>query len=273
MKNSLLFLMCLFTFVINAQTHISKTVTVDSPGWKRVAKLDGGAGRGYNKITLMTKGGATTPRVATISWFKGWSNYGGLNLTSISDNGHWYDARITYDSTSSYLEVNFTINIPLLDVYLDSSAWTGGTLFEGTLPNGEGSVLLTAKFGRLNFGENDLLMDYKGNLGLGVSAPNAQVVVGNNFGATISGSSGGNAVFGTNLAIQNGGTDHNKLFTPYSHTNSYGYAGVKASWGHLYFYANRENTSSGQTITPATRMIINNEGNVGIGTTNPKDTN
>ncbi|WP_159092244.1 hypothetical protein [Aquimarina sp. Aq107] len=108
-----------------------------------------------------------------------------------------------------------------------------------------------------------------GNVGVGTNSPNTQLVVGSNFGATISGSGGGNAVFGTNLAIQNGGTNHNKLFTPYSHTSSYGYAGIKASWGHLYFYANRENTTSGQTITPATRMIINNEGNVGIGTSNP----
>ncbi|WP_299189855.1 tail fiber protein [uncultured Aquimarina sp.] len=269
MKKIILLILCITSLGLNAQNEINKTVSVDGPGWKKVARLDGAYGRGYNEVTLLTTGGSSTPRVAKISWFKGWSAYGGLNLSSVSDNGYWSDARITYDSTKAYLEINFTSAIPVLKVYLDQSAWIGGDILEGILPDGSGTVLLTAKFGRLNYGENDLFLSYNGNLGLGTSSPNAQLVVGNNFGATISGNSGGNAVFGTNLAIQNGGINHNKLFTPYSHSNSYGYSGFKAAWGEISFYANRVNTVGNEIISPEVRMLINKHGNIGIGTTTP----
>ncbi|WP_299181208.1 tail fiber protein [uncultured Aquimarina sp.] len=108
-----------------------------------------------------------------------------------------------------------------------------------------------------------------GNVGIGTTNPNVQLVVGNNFGATISGSGGGHAVFGTNLAVQNGGGNHNKLYTPYSHTNNYGYAGIHTSWGKINFYTQKSNTTSNQIVTPVSRMIINENGNIGIGTTSP----
>ncbi len=160
-----------------AQTEINKTVVVDAAGWKKVARLDGGYGRGYNEIVLATKGGATTPRVAKISWFKGWSSYGGLNLVSISDNGWWADARITSDGVKAHLEVNFTIAIPSLSVYLNQAAWIGGDILDGTLPNGGDTTIVSAKFGRVNFGENDFFLGYDGKLGIGTAAPDSKLTV------------------------------------------------------------------------------------------------
>ncbi|SHJ68406.1 tail fiber protein [Aquimarina spongiae] len=96
------------------------------------------------------------------------------------------------------------------------------------------------------------------------------VTIGSNFGASISGTMGGNAVFGTNLALQQGGTNHNKLYTPFYHSNNYGYAGVRASWSRILFYTEKTNTTADQIINPSPRMIINELGNVGIGTENPK---
>lgn len=166
-----------------SQNEITKNVEVNSAGWKKVARLDGAYGRGYNEITLFTKGGATAPRVSKISWFKGWSYYGGLNLTSLSDADHWSDARITYDATNAYLEVNFTTAIPILSVYLNQSVWAGGYILDGTLPDGGGTVLLTAKFGRINFGENDLYLGYDGKVGIGTGMPDSKLTVNGNIHA------------------------------------------------------------------------------------------
>ncbi len=184
MKRALLLALLLTTLLVNAQTEIKKTVVVDGPGWKRVARLDGAYGRGYNEITIHTEGGATSPRVSKISWMKGWSAYGGLNISSISDMDHWSDARITYDDTKAYLEINFKVAIASLKVYLNQSAWTGGNIFDGTLPNGGGSVLLSAQFGRLNYGENDLLLSHNGNLGLGAPNPAAKLDILSTSGQT-----------------------------------------------------------------------------------------
>jgi len=167
-------------FVSNAmhsQNEIIKTVSVDASGWKRVARLDGAYGRGYNEVVLMTTGGYSTPRVAKISWFKGWSNYGGLNLVSLSDNGLWSNARITTNGTVAHLEINFTTSIQSLRVYLNQSAWSGGTLLDGPLPNGGDTTIELAKFGRINFGEDDLFLDYNGRVGIGTSTPDSKLAV------------------------------------------------------------------------------------------------
>lgn len=108
-----------------------------------------------------------------------------------------------------------------------------------------------------------------GYIGIEEKSPKAQLVVGDSFGASISGSSGGRAVFGSNIAVKNGGANHNSLYTPYSHTNSYGFAGMVAAWGTLRFFASSGNTITGQVITPEVRLEISNSGNVGIGVTSP----
>ncbi len=95
------------------------------------------------------------------------------------------------------------------------------------------------------------------------------VTIGSNFGASISGTTGGNAIFGTNLALQQGGTNHNKLYTPFAHSNNYGFAAIRASWSKIMFYTQKGNTTAGQVVNPTPRMTINELGNVGIGTSNP----
>ncbi|WP_338396069.1 hypothetical protein [Fulvitalea axinellae] len=110
----------------------------------------------------------------------------------------------------------------------------------------------------------------QGNVGIGYHDPKAQLVLGDKFGAIISGNSGGEAVFGTNLAVYQGGPNHGKFYTPYSHENGYGYAGIRPSWGGLFFYGEQANTVEGEVINPKVRMVIDPQGNVGIGSESPK---
>ncbi len=124
---------------------------------------------------------------------------------------------------------------------------------------------------RVNNYSNNLIIDSDGNFSLGANStnsPNSQLVIIDNFGANISGSSGGNAIFGSNMAVVQGGTNHNKLMIPTTHA-SYGYSGMRSSWGKLYFYTKYGSTAAGEIISEAPRMLIDHYGNVGIGTTNP----
>ncbi len=114
------------------------------------------------------------------------------------------------------------------------------------------------------------ITDTGSKVGVLNTAPNVQLSVGSSFGASISGSSGGHAVFGTNIGINQGGANHNKLYTPHSHVHNFGYAGIHAFWGKLEFYANAGNTSSGTVIYPTSRLTIEPDGNIGIGTNSPK---
>ncbi len=108
-----------------------------------------------------------------------------------------------------------------------------------------------------------------GNVGIGVTNPRADLVVGSTFGALLSGSGGGRGLFGSNLAILSSGINVNSLYTPYTHSNNYGYSGIMSSWGKLYFYASEGNTTQDQIVTPVVRMFINTNGNIGIGTSTP----
>ncbi len=347
------FAILISTLVSYAQNTITKNVIVDAPGWKRVAKFSGSAGRGYNEITILTKGGTVAPTVSKISWFKGYSDYGGIHTETLSRVRYWSQARITFDGTNGFLEINFTKEIPSLTIHLNRAAWTGGTIFEGTLPNRGGDVVTgtITNFGRFNVASNKLFVnngnghvgigtanpsalleiksgkdknselhlntttkdkvsvlrfqdegksswgflsnypnegkfnlynyknankkyaltiDKESNVGIGITTPSAQLVVGSNFGASISGTTGGNAIFGSNIAVQQGGNNHDKIYTPYTHNNKYGYAGIRASWGKLLFYTNKENTVANQIVTPEPKMFINDTGDVAIGTSDTK---
>lgn len=95
---------------------------------------------------------------------------------------------------------------------------------------------------------------------------NAALVVGNRFGANISGGPGGGGVFGSNLATLNG----NDLYTPFKHDANYGYAGVRAIWGKLEFFTASGDTKENEVLTNkpdfAARLTVHQDGNVGIGT-------
>ena len=106
-------------------------------------------------------------------------------------------------------------------------------------------------------------------VGIGVTQLNAQLAVGSTFGALISGSGGGIGVFGSNLAVFKGGDNNNQLYTPYNHSNNYGYSGMVCAWGSIYFHAQSGNTTANQLVS-SPRMFIHNSGFVGIGTTSPK---
>ncbi|MGX1931317.1 hypothetical protein [Flagellimonas sp. 2504JD4-2] len=167
-----------------------------------------------------------------------------------------------------------------------SVKWSGRDGFNsstssGTRVNAEIGIANVGTYGKADLvfktkGSNDnatptekLRISQNGNIGLRITAPNSQFVVTSNFGANISGSTGGNAVYGSNMAVVQGGTNHNKLITPSSHNGNYGYSGMRASWGKLYFYAKNGNTTQDQLITDAARMFIDSYGKVGIGTENP----
>ncbi|MEM9361249.1 MAG: hypothetical protein AAGA43_01385 [Bacteroidota bacterium] len=123
---------------------------------------------------------------------------------------------------------------------------------------------------RVNNFNSNMVIDRSGNISLGAETnPKSQLVVASNFGANISGSTGGNSVFGSNLAVLQGGANHNKLFTPSNHSNNYGFSGMRASWGKLYFYTKYGNTTQGAIVADAPKMYIGHTGKVGIGTISP----
>ncbi len=115
---------------------------------------------------------------------------------------------------------------------------------------------------------NGITVSPSGNVGIGVDDPKAHLVVSNPFGASVSGSSGGHGVFATNLAVKSDG----QLYTPSTHTNNYGYAGIHTTWGHLNFFASAGNTIQDQDVSPTPRMVIQHNGRVGIGTPDPATT-
>lgn len=192
-------------------------------------------------------------------------------------------------------EVFGTINIgaPVSQLYFESDWYQEGEMniqIYGEIPNVMNEIVLTQQIRHDNdantaikFPSDDnihlitngisrLSITENGYVGIGraVSNPGAQLVVGSLKGASVSGSVAGNAVFGSNIAINEGGSDHNKLFTSYTQSQNWGYAGIHVKQGTLNFYASSGHTTQGSIITPVSRMFINHLGDVGIGTVDPR---
>ncbi len=166
-----------------AQTLVG--INVSSAGWKRVATLGGSVGRGIHEVTILTSGGNYTPHMTTFKFFKGWSNYGGLYITNESTSAHWSDARITFDGTVAYLEVNFTKAITSnLAAFVHESSWGSISINAGVLPEGGGDIVCEAKVGKLNV-DNKLFVNYDGKVGIETTSPSEKLEV--NGGISITG--------------------------------------------------------------------------------------
>lgn len=178
MKKLIMLIAFISIYVLsNAQTVTKKYVTVNGSGWKRVIYNTNNVGRGYSKVTLLTYGGNNAPHVTKIECFKGWSDYGGINIISNSAGSYWNDCRITFDGEKSYLEVYFTSDIPSLIVSLDKTEWAGANIYDGTLPDGGGATVVSSKIGRVNFGEGDFMLTYSGKIGVGTNSPKSKLDV------------------------------------------------------------------------------------------------
>ncbi|CAM1344755.1 exported hypothetical protein [Tenacibaculum amylolyticum] len=278
-----------------AQNFVKKAVTVDSSGWKRLARLTGSVGRGYNEITIATTGGANAPTVSKISWFKGYSNYGGIHTETLSDILYWSEARITYDGTHAYLEINFTRDVPNLTVYLDQSVWTGGNILEGNLAPGAGDVVTSTRFGRFSIGGNKLYVDKgnDGNVGIGTSTPSqkldvegiaelgnsstyggvflAQQYSGDDYLATLSSNySSGALILGYGVAGMSSQGSSGQLVSTFDNFSSHRGA-LRIGKGTLEFLntPTAVQTAVNDQLSIKSRFFIDNNGKVGIGTSTP----
>ena len=179
-RQSLVLLLLTAThLLVIAQT--TGTASSGGTGWKRIAHIDGQAGRGFGTVSFYTSGGNYTPRVTTITWFHDWSSAAGITVSSDSKiASYWTACRITDDGTNSYLEVNFTASVTGLSLISSSYGWRPAKLYSGTLPAGGGTVRATANVGRLNI-ENQFMVATNGNVGIGTAAPQAKLAVNGNI--------------------------------------------------------------------------------------------
>jgi hypothetical protein len=172
MRKVILVIAILFNTVLTQSAQVTqniekKNVSVEEVGWKRVAFSYNNVGRGYSKVSLLTSGGANEPHITEIAWFKSWINEGSINVISNSRAGYWNNSRITFDGKKSYLEVYFVSAIPSLSITMDKTVWGQAHLIEGKLPQGGGTVITSAKIERVNFGDNDFILDHSGNVSIG----------------------------------------------------------------------------------------------------------
>ncbi len=192
----------------------------------------------------------------------------GHNNTLTLDNNEWFN----FGNVSGYGFINWFSQANVnRDNFINTHSSVKASSIRGS--NGEIRFYTSAAnngIGQLSGLTERMSIESNGNIGIGITTPNSQLTVGSNFGANISGTTGGNAIFGSNIAVIQGGANHNKLITPTNHSSNYGYSGMRSSWGKLYFYTNSGNTNAGEVINPITRMYISQYGHVGIGTTDTK---
>jgi len=161
-------LIVLFSVTAFAQTTAS--VATGGTGWKRIASIPGATGRGFGTVSLYTIGGSYKPVATTIEWFHDWSTIAGVTVHSDSKSTFWDEVRITDDGTTAYIEVNFTKDITILKLLSDNYGYYPAVLYSGTLPNGGGNIRASASVARLNV-ENNLVVHYNGNVGIGTATP------------------------------------------------------------------------------------------------------
>ena len=178
-----------------------------------------------------------------------------------SANVQFYDsagtdnAHLVFESAKSGDPLAVWINsIRRLGIYGGTSGLSVGS-YSGTVPPADGMII-------------------PGNVGIGTTEPIGRLgVVGGliyagdtntRFGAQMSGDDAGRGVFGSNMYV----AGDNTIRTFGTHA-SYGYSGVSFEWGNIKFYSQGGATVQDAIVSPSTRMIINTDGNVGIGTTNP----
>jgi len=179
MKSTSLLLFVMWCFSLCAQT--TGTANTGGTGWKRIAYVNSQAGRGFGTVSLYVSGGDYTPKMTTINWFHDWSNSAGITVHSDSKHdSYWSACRITDDGTNSYLEVNFTTHLSEIQLISDNYGWRPAKLYTGTLPNGGGTVRVTANVARLNV-ENHLVVANNGRVGIGTSTPQAKLAVEGNI--------------------------------------------------------------------------------------------
>lgn len=184
MKLKLLGLFISLLAIEFAYAQTTSNISVDGPGWKRVAyNRLGSAGRGFGKITVFTAGGSNAPRYLDIEWFKDWSVSGGISVKTNSNSGFWTGARITFDSDTSFIEVNFSKAITnSLSLISDNYGWYTAQLYSGLLPDGGGTVRAEARTARFNI-ENQFIVGFNGNVGIGTDAPTSKLAVNGNIRA------------------------------------------------------------------------------------------
>jgi len=170
-----------------------------------------------------------------------------------------------WDNTNKRLGISTTTPQTSLHVVGNVTA----DAFLGTI---NAANVSSGQFGANTGGGNYYFM---GNVGIGTTGPIGRLgVVGGliyagdtntRFGAQMSGDDAGRGVFGSNMYV----AGDNTIRTFGTHA-SYGYSGVSFEWGNIKFYSQGGATVQDAIVNPSTRMIINTDGNVGIGTTNPE---
>lgn len=235
-----------------AHTSVSAVATNGS-GWRRVAHIDGSAGRGFGTVTIYTTGGSYTPRMLTINWSHDWSSGAGLTLSSESPStGYWSEARITDDGSNAYIEVNFTSDITTLAAISSNYGWRTATLYSGTLPTGAGNVRVTATTANLNVGENALNVAFNGEVGIGVANPGAKLDISSTSSIGIK----------LNSSY---GSDHWLLQT---NTNGSNYSGLWETSDDIRLLLRDDAGNIDVDMRPDGDSYVNG-GNLGVGNTSP----